>query len=89
MNFISRIYLQQRYKKGKSISKFIAHDLRKDIFVVDNSEIVTGYLTIKERIFDVRMLKKHDFQVPQFSLPKKIKIRKIWKNPFDKLFTEN
>lgn len=82
MNFIEKTCLKWKYKKGKFISKFIAHDIRKDVIVEDDSEIDLGYLIVKERVFDVRMLRNIEFQIPQYSFPKKIAIEEIWSNPF-------
>lgn len=89
MNFIKKTCLKWKYEKGKFISKFITHDIRKDLFVEDESEIHLGYLVVKERIFDARMLKNIDFQILHYSLPKKIAIEEIWSNPFTDLFKED
>lgn len=89
MNFIKKTFLKWQYKKGKFISKFIAHDIRKDIIVEDDSEIDLGFVIVKDRIFDARMVKKTETEIPQFSSPKKVEIKELWNRPFSDLCKEN
>ena len=79
MNFPQKTFYKLKYKNGKFISRFIAHDVKKEIVVVDDSKIEQGVLLIRERVINVLYLAKIEgYELPEFSEPKLVKISSMW-----------
>ena len=80
MNFIQKFYYKFKYKQGALISQFVAHDIKLEIIVVDNSKIDHGLLLVQERFIDcISFARDNNYNLPEFSEPKLVEIARLWK----------
>jgi hypothetical protein len=59
-------------------SKFIGKDIRRDVVVVDSSEIESGLITVKTRTWNVLYASKGIKRKPFYGKIRKIEIEKLW-----------
>ena len=75
---LQRWYHRRKYQEGKTISRFIARDVRRDALIVSVSRIDEGILTAKIRttniLYQVRGLVKE----ADYSPVQDIRIEDLW-----------
>jgi hypothetical protein len=75
-----RTYLRRRQlRPGARLTQFIAKDIRRDVEVVDASEVDAGYITAKVRTWNVLHAVRGLAQKPELSEPLRLEIRTLWR----------
>jgi hypothetical protein len=69
---------RRKYRVGVVISRFIACDVRRDIEIVDASEVDEGYLTVRWRTWNVLHVSKGIGVMPELSRPIRVETDRIW-----------
>jgi hypothetical protein len=75
---LRRYLRRRRYAPGARLSQFLAPDIRREVEVVDASELDDGFVTVRVRTFNVLYVLKHLAQAPSFSEPMRLEIRSLW-----------
>jgi hypothetical protein len=70
---------KRAYSIGKIVTRFIAPDIRRDVDVVDTSEIESGVITVRTRTWNVLYHIKEIKEKPPFGDVRRIEIRDLWK----------
>lgn len=74
-----RRYLRRRkYAPGAHLVRFLAHDVRRDVEIVDASEVDAGYVTARVRTFNVLYVAHGHVVAPQLEPPRCIAIAALW-----------
>ncbi len=74
-----RRYLRRRkYAAGASLSQFLAPDVRRDVEIVDASELDEGYVIARIRTWNVLYAVKGIAGVPPFETPRRAAIKDLW-----------
>ena len=69
---------RRTYRAGSVISRFVACDIRRDIEVVDTSEMDNGFITVAIRTWNVLYASKGITPKPEFGEPVRMPIGKLW-----------
>lgn len=72
-------FRRNKYRRGAVFTRFVACDIRRDIEVVDASEIDNGYITAKSRTWNVLYAIKGIAAKPEFGEPERLAIAELWK----------
>ena len=73
-------YLRRRkYKAGAQRSQFLAPDIRRDVELVDVSELEEGYVTARIRTGNVLYALNGLAAFPEFETPRRVAITDLWK----------
>jgi hypothetical protein len=72
-------YWRWRYTPGKTISRFIACDIRRDVEIVDAALIASGVITARTRTWNVLYTIKGLAPQPAFGDIRAIAIADLWK----------
>ena len=76
-NLILR-YRRSRYSPGRTISKFIARDVKREIRIISNDDIKTGRLIVRVRTINLLYLSKGLVKQDEFSPPFTVEISRMW-----------
>jgi hypothetical protein len=71
-------YWKWLYRPGRTITRFIAKDIRRDVEVVDVSQIETGMISARIRTWNVLYDSMGVSPKPPFGDNRKIEITKLW-----------
>lgn len=75
-----RKYLRRRkYAAGARLSQFVARDVRRDVEIVEVSELEEGYVSARIRTWNVLYVVKGMAAIPTFEAPRRVAIRNLWK----------
>ena len=66
------------YSPGAELTRFVACDIRRDVRVVDASEVDDGFITASCRTWNVLYDAKGIEPEPEFSEPSRIEIKSLW-----------
>ncbi len=69
---------KRKYRPGKVITRFIARDIRRDIEIVDVSDISDGIIKVRTRTWNVLYATKGLQPPPSFGEIKRIEIKHLW-----------
>ena len=72
-------YWARHYKAGKTLTHFIAKDVRRDVEVVDASRAAAGMLTVRTRTWNVLYAIKGIEPQPPFGDVREVAISELWK----------
>lgn len=74
-----RRWIRRRiYRKGRTISRFIARDVRRDILVVSAAQIDEGIITGRVRTSNVLYIALGLVPQPEFDPPTELHIQTMW-----------
>jgi hypothetical protein len=71
-------YRKRQFRAGASLSRFIAPDIRRDVEVVDASEVCQGFIIARVRTWNVLHVVKGLVPRPEFSGPRRVPLEGIW-----------
>jgi hypothetical protein len=71
-------YRRRRFRTGATLCRFIAPDVRRDVEVVDASELEQGFVSARVRTWNILYAAKGITPMPDFSEPRRIRIAKLW-----------
>ena len=78
---IRRWYWRKTYRPGKTVSRFLAPDIRRDVAVLDISKLADGIITAKTCTWNVLYQVRGIAQKPAFGEVRDIEIRRLWEWP--------
>lgn len=74
-----RRWLRRRtYRPGRVVTQFVALDIRRDVLVVDASQLDVGTITARVRTWNVLYSVKRLASVPPFGEVQTIQLRELW-----------
>jgi hypothetical protein len=75
-----RKYLRRRkYTAGARLTRFLAPDIRRDVEIVEASELEDGYVSARIRTWNVLYAMNGMAAVPEFGAPRRVAITDLWK----------
>src|SRR5437762_12059111 len=69
---------RRKSREGKTISRFIARDVRRDIIIVSAARIDEGIITGRVRTTNVLYVSHHLADESEFEAPRELRIEKMW-----------
>lgn len=69
---------RRTYRVGAELSRFVARDVRRDVIVVDASELDAGFITARIRTWNVLYAAKGLAGKPEFDVPERVEIATLW-----------
>jgi hypothetical protein len=75
---IQRWFRQRRFREGRTLSRFIAPDVRRDIQIVSAARIDDGFITARVRTSNVLYVSKGLTSKPEFEPPREMRLDEIW-----------
>lgn len=69
---------RRRYRPGRVVSRFVAPDIRRDVLVVDASQIDARTITARVRTWNVLYSIKGLASVPPFGEVQSVQLRELW-----------
>ena len=72
-------WLRRRtYREGRTISRFIACDIRRDILIISTAQINEGIITGRVRTTNVLYLSRGLIKKPEFDSPTELHLKTMW-----------
>jgi len=75
---LSRAYRRRLFRPGRVVSRFLAPDVRRDVEVVEASEIDAGRLTVRTRTWNVLYAVKGLSPKPPFGDIHEVALTDLW-----------
>jgi len=69
---------RRRYREGRTLSRFIARDVRRDILIVSAARVDEGIITGRVRTTNVLYLSRGFVPRPEFEPPMDLRIEEMW-----------
>lgn len=69
---------RRRFKKGSRLTRFLVPDIRRDVEVVDVSEVESGFLTARVRTWNVLHVTRGFATIPEYGPPRRLAIDDLW-----------
>src|SRR5262249_49129856 len=67
-----------RYREGRTISRFIACDIRRDILIVSSAKVAEGIITGRVRTTNLLYLCRGLLPEPEFESARELRIDEMW-----------
>lgn len=71
-------YQKRRFRAGATLSHFVARDIRREIEVLDASEVAEGFVRARSRTWNVLYASKGLAPKPEFGECQRMRIDNIW-----------
>jgi hypothetical protein len=72
-------FRRRRFREGKTLSRFIACDVRRDIQIVSAARIDDGFITARIRTSNVLYVSRGLTAKPEFEPAREMRLDEIWK----------
>ena len=72
-------FRRRKYREGRTLSHFIARDVRRDIEVVSAARIEEGLVTVRVRTTNLLYVSKGLAARPEFEGPVEMRLEELWK----------
>ena len=72
-------FRRRRFREGRTLSQFIARDIRRDIQIVSAARIDEGFITARVRTLNVLYISKGLTTKPEFEPAREMRLDEIWK----------
>ncbi len=69
---------RRRFKQGSQLTRFLVPDIRRDVEVVDASEVESGFVTARVRTWNVLYVSRGFAPVPEYGPPRRLAIEDLW-----------
>ena len=76
---IQRWFRHRRFREGRTLSRFIARDVRRDIQIVSSAKIDEGFITARVRTSNVLYVSKGLAAKPEFEPAREMRLDEVWK----------
>lgn len=76
---IQRWSHRRTFREGRTLARFIAPDVRRDILIVSAARIEEGIITGRVRTINVLYLSKGLIPQPEFEPPRELRIKEMWR----------
>ena len=67
-----------RFRDGRTISRFIARDVRREILIISAARIDEGIITGRVRTTNVLYLSRRLIPQPEFEPARELRIKEMW-----------
>jgi hypothetical protein len=71
-------YRRRRYREGRTLSQFIARDVRRDILIVSASRIDEGIIKGRVRTTNVLYVSNGLLPAPEFEPARELRVEELW-----------
>ena len=71
-------YRRLKYREGRTLSRFIARDVRREILIVSAARIDEGIITGRVRTTNLLYLMRGLVPQPEFEPARELRIEKMW-----------
>ena len=71
-------FRRRRFREGRTISQFIARDVRRDILIVSAARIDEGIITGRVRTSNVLYVSRGLAREPEFEPPRELHLEDMW-----------
>jgi hypothetical protein len=75
---IQNWFRRRRFREGKTLSQFIAHDVRRDVQIVSVARLDEGFITARVRTLNVLYVSKGLTAKPEFEPVRELRVDEIW-----------
>jgi hypothetical protein len=75
---LRRVHRKRLYRPGRIVTRFLVPDVRRDVEVVDASELDSGLLTVRTRTWNVLYESKGLSPLPPFGASRTVAIAHLW-----------
>jgi hypothetical protein len=72
-------FRRRRFREGRTLSQFVARDVRRDIQIVSAARIDEGFITARVRTLNVLYVSKDLTAKPEFEPEREMRLDEIWK----------
>ena len=72
-------FRRRRFREGRTLSQFIARDIRRDIQIVSAARIDDGFITARVRTLNVLYVCRGLTAKPEFEPARELRLDEIWK----------
>ena len=76
---IQRWFRRRRFREGRTLSQFIARDVRREIQILSAHRIDDGFVTVRVRTSNVLYVIYGLTAEPEFEPAKEMRLDEIWK----------
>jgi len=77
-NLLRVFYRRKRFRRGATLTRFVARDIRRDVQIVDASEVDQGFVCARARTWNVLYASKGITAVPAYGEARLVNIERIW-----------
>lgn len=74
-------FRRRRFREGRTLSRFIARDVRRDVQIVSAARIDEGFITVRVRTLNVLYVSKGLTAKPEFESPREMRLDEIGSGP--------
>jgi hypothetical protein len=78
LKVIQRWSNRRKFREGRTLSRFIARDVRREILIVSAAQLEEGFITGRVRTTNVLYVSKGLAPQPEFELPRELQIKEMW-----------
>jgi hypothetical protein len=71
-------FRRRRFREGRTLSRFIARDVRREILIVSVARIEEGIITGRVRTTNVLYLSHDLIPQPEFEPPRELRVKEMW-----------
>lgn len=75
---LTRWYRRRGFREGRTISRFIACDIRRDILIVSAARIDEGIITGRVRTLNILYVSHGLVREPEFEPPTELRVKRMW-----------
>jgi hypothetical protein len=76
---LRKYFRRRKYTAGARLTQFLAPDVRRDVEIVEASELEEGYVSARIRTWNVLYAANGMAAVPEFEAPRRVAITDLWK----------
>ena len=75
---IQRLFHGRKFREGRTLSRFIAFDIRREILIVSTARLAEGIIMGRVRTTNVLYVSKGLTPQPEFEPPRELQIKEMW-----------
>jgi hypothetical protein len=76
---LRRMLRRRKYRRGAQLTRFIARDIRRDVEIVDDSEVDDGFVVARIRTWNGLYAIKLGHAAEPFRAARRIAVAELWK----------
>ena len=78
LTYLRRLYWKKTYRPGRIVSRFVAKDVRREVVVVEASQVDAGFISARIRTWNVLYAAENLTQKPPFGEVRRVEIGSLW-----------
>ena len=75
---LRRYFARRRFVVGARLTHFVAKDVRRDVEIVDASEVDQGFVRARIRTWNVLYVARGIAELPELGPPRRVAIADLW-----------